>query len=131
MGRELNLGWPSTFIWYWPGTLNRATERRKTRWWNRTGTNRRPVESEDQTRIERERERDRDSERSSRFGYGPKQDRVWAEHENELTELVECEPFIWECEKRSKRSGRVIGADGDRTSSEKHRTRATRRRFQA
>jgi hypothetical protein len=34
-------------------------------------------------------------------------------------------------EKKRKGSGRVVGADGDRTSSEKYRRRATRRRFQA
>jgi hypothetical protein len=45
---------------------------------------------------------------------------VRAEHENELTELVEREPFIWEREKKRKGSSRVVGADGDRTSSEKH-----------
>jgi hypothetical protein len=41
----------------------------------------------------------------SEFGYGPKQDRVRAEHENELTELVEHERFIREREKRRKGSG--------------------------
>jgi hypothetical protein len=61
----------------------------------------------------------------------PKQVRVRAECENELTELVEREPFIREREKIRKGSGRVIGADGDRTSSEKYRRRATRRHFQA
>jgi hypothetical protein len=75
--------------------------------------------------------RDGDREKSSRFGYGPKQDRVRAEHENELTELVEHEPFIRKRKKRRKGSGRVVGADGDQTSSEKYRRRATRRRFQA
>jgi hypothetical protein len=45
---------------------------------------------------------------------------VRAEHENELTGLVEREPFIREREKRRKGSGRVIGSDGDRTSSGKH-----------
>jgi hypothetical protein len=54
---------------------------------------------------------------------------VRAECKNELTELVEREPFIQEREKRRKGSGQVIGADGDRTSSEKYRRRATRRRF--
>jgi hypothetical protein len=44
---------------------------------------------------------------------------VRVEHENELTELVEHERFIREREKRRKGSGRVVGADGDRTSSEK------------
>jgi hypothetical protein len=39
---------------------------------------------------------------------------VRAEHENEFTEMIECEPFI------QKGSHRVVGADGDRTSSEKH-----------
>jgi hypothetical protein len=53
-------------------------------------------------------------------GAGPRQDRVRAEHENELTELIEREPFIREREKTRKGSGRVVGADGDRTSSEKH-----------
>jgi hypothetical protein len=43
-----------------------------------------------------------------------------AEHENKLTELVEHEPFIREREKRRNGSGRVVGADGDRTSSKKH-----------
>jgi ribosomal protein L19E len=51
---------------------------------------------------------------------------VRAEYENELTELIEREPFIQECEKRRKGSGRVVGADGDRTSSEKHWRPATR-----
>jgi hypothetical protein len=45
---------------------------------------------------------------------------VRAEYENELTELIEREPFIQEREKRRKGLGRDIGADGDRTSSEKH-----------
>jgi hypothetical protein len=45
---------------------------------------------------------------------------VRVEHENELTALVEREPFIREREKRRKGSGLVVGADGDRTSSEKH-----------
>jgi hypothetical protein len=45
---------------------------------------------------------------------------VRVEHENKLTELIEREPFIQEREKRRKGSGRVVGADGDRTSSEKH-----------
>jgi hypothetical protein len=45
---------------------------------------------------------------------------VRAEHENELTELVERETFIRKREKRRKGSGRVVGADDDRTSSEKH-----------
>jgi hypothetical protein len=45
---------------------------------------------------------------------------VRAERENELTELIEHEPFIQEREKRGKGSGGVVGADGDRTSSEKH-----------
>jgi hypothetical protein len=31
MGRELNLGWPSRFVWCWPGTPNWAAERRKIR----------------------------------------------------------------------------------------------------
>jgi hypothetical protein len=65
------------------------------------------------------------------FGCGPKQDQVRAEHENELTELVEREPFIWEHEKRRKGSGRVIGADDDRTTLEKYRRQATRHHFQA
>jgi hypothetical protein len=56
---------------------------------------------------------------------------VRAERENELTVLVEHEPFIQEREKRKKGSGRVVRADGDRTSSEKYRRRATRRHFQA
>jgi hypothetical protein len=38
---------------------------------------------------------------------------VRAEHENELTELIEREPFIHECEKRRKGSGGVVGDDGD------------------
>jgi hypothetical protein len=33
---------------------------------------------------------------ASEFGYGPKQVRVRVEHENELTELVECERVIRE-----------------------------------
>jgi hypothetical protein len=37
---------------------------------------------------------------------------VRAERENELTVLVEHEPFIWEREKRRKGSGRVVRADG-------------------
>jgi hypothetical protein len=45
---------------------------------------------------------------------------VRAEHENEPTELVEHERFIQEREKIRKGSGRVVGADGDRTSFEKH-----------
>jgi hypothetical protein len=45
---------------------------------------------------------------------------VRAEHENELTELIEHEPFIQEREKRRKGSRGVIGAYCDRTSSEKH-----------
>jgi hypothetical protein len=45
---------------------------------------------------------------------------VRVEHENELTELVERERFIREREKRRKGSGRVVGADGDRTSSKKN-----------
>jgi hypothetical protein len=49
-----------------------------------------------------------------------KHDRVRAEYKNELTELIEREPFIQEHEKRRKGSGRAVGADGDRTSSEKH-----------
>jgi hypothetical protein len=43
---------------------------------------------------------------------------VRAEHENELTELIERERVIWECGKEKEGSGRVIGADDDRTSSE-------------
>jgi hypothetical protein len=54
------------------------------------------------------------------FGRGLEQDRVGTEHENELTELIECEPFIREREKTRKGLGRVVEADGDRTSSEKH-----------
>jgi hypothetical protein len=61
----------------------------------------------------------------------PKQVRVRAERENKLTELVEREPFIREREKGRKGSSRVVGADGDRTSSEKYQRRATMRRFQA
>jgi hypothetical protein len=45
---------------------------------------------------------------------------VRAECENELTKLVEREQFIREREKRRKGLGRVIGTDGDRTSSKKH-----------
>jgi hypothetical protein len=45
---------------------------------------------------------------------------VRAELENELTELIEREPFIREREKRRKGPCRVIEADGDRTSPEKH-----------
>jgi hypothetical protein len=45
---------------------------------------------------------------------------VRAEHENELTELIEREPFIQEREKTRKGSGRVDGADGDQTSSKKY-----------
>jgi hypothetical protein len=45
---------------------------------------------------------------------------VRAECENELTELVEREQFIREREKRRKGLGQVVGADGDRTSLEKH-----------
>jgi hypothetical protein len=45
---------------------------------------------------------------------------VRAKHENELTVLVEHKQFIWEREKERKGSGRVVGTDGDRTSSEKH-----------
>jgi hypothetical protein len=45
---------------------------------------------------------------------------VRAERENELTELVEREPFIREREKKRKGSSRVIGADSDRILSEKH-----------
>jgi hypothetical protein len=44
---------------------------------------------------------------------------VRAEYENELTELIEREPFIREREKTRKGSGRVVGADGDQTSLEK------------
>jgi hypothetical protein len=44
---------------------------------------------------------------------------VRAEHENKLTELVERERVIWERGKEKEGSGRVIGVDGDRTSSEK------------
>jgi hypothetical protein len=55
----------------------------------------------------------------SEFGYGLKQVRVRAEHENELTVLVEHERCIREHEKKRKGSGQVVGADGDRTSSEK------------
>jgi hypothetical protein len=40
---------------------------------------------------------------------------VRAEHENELIELVERERFIPEREKRRRGTGRVVGADGDRT----------------
>jgi hypothetical protein len=36
------------------------------------------------------------------LGRGLKQDKVRAEHENELTELIEREPFIQEREKRRK-----------------------------
>jgi hypothetical protein len=61
----------------------------------------------------------------------PKQVRVRAERENELTELVEREPFIQEREKTKKGSSRVVGADSDRTLSKKHCRRATRRHFQA
>jgi hypothetical protein len=45
---------------------------------------------------------------------------VRAEHENKLIELIEPEPLIQEREKRRKGSRGVIGADTDRTSSEKH-----------
>jgi hypothetical protein len=47
--------------------------------------------------------------------------RMKAEQESELTALVKCEPFIRKREKTRKRSGQVVGADGDRTSSEKYR----------
>jgi hypothetical protein len=57
MGRELNLGWPSGFVWCGPRTLNWAAERRKT---GRGGTapaqTDRPVESERQSWIEQDRE---------------------------------------------------------------------------
>jgi hypothetical protein len=56
---------------------------------------------------------------------------VRAEYKNELTELIEREPFNQEREKRRKGPGRVVGAADDQTSSEKHRRRATRCRFQA
>jgi hypothetical protein len=46
---------------------------------------------------------------------------VRAEHKNGLKELVEHERAIRECEiEKREKSGRVVGADGDRTSSEKH-----------
>jgi hypothetical protein len=54
------------------------------------------------------------------FVYGSKQVWVRAEHENGLIALVEHERVIREREKRRERSGRVVGADGDRTSSEKY-----------
>jgi hypothetical protein len=40
---------------------------------------------------------------ASDFGCGPKQVRVKAEHENEVTELVEHERFIREREKEKER----------------------------
>jgi hypothetical protein len=39
---------------------------------------------------------------ASEFSYGPKQVRVKAEHENEPTELVECEKVIREREKEKE-----------------------------
>jgi hypothetical protein len=45
---------------------------------------------------------------------------VRAEHENELTEPVEREPFIRERKNKRKGSCRVVWADGDRTSSKKY-----------
>jgi hypothetical protein len=45
---------------------------------------------------------------------------VRAEHENGLIVVVEQERVIQEHEKRRKGSGRVVEADGDRTSSGKH-----------
>jgi hypothetical protein len=48
MGREMNLGWPSRFVWCWPGTPNWGTERRK-RWGGGTtpAQTNGPVERED------------------------------------------------------------------------------------
>jgi hypothetical protein len=45
---------------------------------------------------------------------------VRVEHENELIVLFEHERFIREHEMRRKGSGRVVGADGVRTSLKKH-----------
>jgi hypothetical protein len=56
----------------------------------------------------------------SKFGYGLKHVRVRAEHENELTVLVEHEQLFENMKKRRERSGRVVGSYDSGAPSKKN-----------